>query len=845
MYEVSRYVEANTGGTGVLLDIIANDHTEVGRIVVASSMSVYGEGSYSCEEHGFIAPRLRPELQLKNRLWDPFCPTCNAVLAPVPTGEEKALLPTSVYAISKMDQELLCLAVGAAYGIDVVALRYFNSYGPRQALSNPYTGVAAIFCGRLLNGRPPLAFEDGKQLRDFIHVRDVARATVLAVGSKNAAGEAINVGVGAPLTISQVATVLATNMGVDLDPTITGKFRAGDIRHCWADPSRAEKLLGFRAEIPLEDGVSELDRVGVQAECPRRRRQGLRRTRKARTDNLMSPLEALVGPEWDTLVVFFIITQVVYLVCILVMIYFYTRPVDLVDVEGLPPDRSQYPPVILFYPVLRELESTMRTTFTAIDVIDYPPEKYRIVAIPNENDRETITSLERLQWEFPWLEILRVPATTDSSWNSVWEQWDANDKAYWWHSGKRAGVRDLPPKKTRQLVYAFYTLCPSGGEDTLISYIDADSAPPPNYFLLGAAGATQYDVIQLTNVAGNVLDTWASSFHAFDHMCWDASIYQHMTALGPTRSTCWARTSFRSSDLHAYGGFHPWITIEDPEVGMRLWTNGRRLGVVTQPLVEEVPNTFRHGVTQRKRWVCGFFQSLGQPLSDMGMSAGQRFRARLNLIPCLSLLVNPLGLAVGIWILVLAINGSDRVGLPLTVLAGFNVLSSLIIIGHNWFNVWRVSHLVLDRPVSRLHLAFRLNPIFVMAYWVFWVLAIVIGIQMFMRDKGLVWERTEKIDANHDLVRSLELISENDPASRIYASSSFPPTLYAIADAISADQFGISPPDNLPQPNQLPSLIPINLHEIAEAISADHFGISPSIVPRHLPEPRKIPSSIE
>ncbi len=304
--------------------------------------------------------------------------------------------------------------------------------------------------------------------------------------------------------------------------------------------------------------------------------------------------------------------------------------------------------------------------------------------------------------------------------------------------------------------------------------------------MLGAAGATQYDVIQLTNVAGNVLDTWASSFHSFDHMCWDASIYQHMTAHGTHPFYVLGKgLFFRSSDLHAYGGFHPWLTIEDPEVGMRLWINGRRLGVVTQPLVEEVPNTFRHGVTQRKRWVCGFFQSLGQPLSDMGMSAGQRFRARLNLIPCLSLLVNPLGLAVGIWILVLAINGSARVDLPLVGLAAFNVVSSLIIIGYNWFNSWRISHLVLNRSASRLHLAIRLNPVFVMAYWVFWAVAIVIGIQMFVRDKGLVWERTEKIDANHDLVRSLELISEIEPASRI-APRKITLSLYELADQISS-----------------------------------------------------------
>lgn len=266
MYEVSRYVDANTSGTGVLLDIIANDKTDVSRIVVASSMSIYGEGSYQCPDHGLMAPGLRPESQLTARQWDPRCPACGAALSPVPTAEDKQLLPTSVYAISKMDQELLCLSVGAAYGVGVVALRYFNAYGPRQALSNPYTGVAAIFSGRLLNGRPPLAFEDGEQLRDFVHVRDVARATVLALVSEKATGQAVNIGVGAPLTIAQVAQLLAEQLGVDIGPEITGKFRAGDIRHCWADPTRAEQLLGFKAEIPLEAGVAELiEWVSTQA----------------------------------------------------------------------------------------------------------------------------------------------------------------------------------------------------------------------------------------------------------------------------------------------------------------------------------------------------------------------------------------------------------------------------------------------------------------------------------------------------------------------------------------------------------------------------------------------------
>jgi dTDP-L-rhamnose 4-epimerase len=258
MYEVSRYVEANTGGTGVLLDIVANNRIDIGRIVVASSMSIYGEGVYRCTEHDLVEPLPRDEKQLAAKDWEPKCSICRQPLHPVATMEDKPLRPSSVYAISKMDQELLCLSVGAAYNIGVVALRYFNAYGPRQALSNPYTGVAAIFSGRLLNGKRPIAFEDGNQLRDFIHVRDVARATVLALSSQEAIGQAVNVGVGNPLTIVQVAELLAAELGLGLRPEISGKFRAGDIRHCWADPTKAEKLLSFTAEIPLEQGVAEL-----------------------------------------------------------------------------------------------------------------------------------------------------------------------------------------------------------------------------------------------------------------------------------------------------------------------------------------------------------------------------------------------------------------------------------------------------------------------------------------------------------------------------------------------------------------------------------------------------------
>ena len=458
------------------------------------------------------------------------------------------------------------------------------------------------------------------------------------------------------------------------------------------------------------------------------------------------------------LLAIFVLTQVCYVVSLLVTVYFYSRPVDLVDPADRPTGRATYPRVLLLYPVLRELEETMRTTFLAMDKLDYPRGRYRVVAIPNHDDHTTIAALERLQAEFSWLELLPIPATSDPSWGVVWRQWQNNPKAYWWHVGKRAGVRELPPKKTRQLIYAFYNLCPPGMEETLISYIDADSAPPPNYFLLGAAGAAKYDVVQLTNVAGNLLRSWAASFHGFDHMCWDASMYQHMTAHGKHPFYVLGKgLFFKSSDLHAYGGFHPWLTIEDPEVGMRLWVNGCRLGVVAQPLVEEVPRTFRQGVTQRKRWVCGFFQSLASPLTHMGMTRSQRFLARLNLVPCLSLLVNPIGLAVGIWILDRVIAGGRPEDLPLVALSAVNILGAIVILAFNWINAWRVSRLVLGSRRDRLRFALRVNPVFVMAYWIFWSVSMVIGIRMFLTDRGLVWERTEKVDANHDLVRAFEL----------------------------------------------------------------------------------------
>ncbi|MBW1713994.1 MAG: NAD-dependent epimerase/dehydratase family protein [Deltaproteobacteria bacterium] len=258
MYEIERYVKANTWATGLMLDVLAKGRHKVKKLMVASSMSIYGEGAYDCPEHGPVFPKLRPKEQLAARQWEVVCPICGSVAGPMPTTEEKPLYPTSVYAVSKRDQEELCLIFGQTYNLPTVALRYFNIYGPRQALSNPYTGVAAIFSSRLLNGKPPVVFEDGLQSRDFIHVRDIARANLLALESDKADGRALNVGTGRSLTVLDMAQALSGHLGFSQPPEILGRFREGDIRHCFGGVSQIKELLGFEAATTFEDGVLEL-----------------------------------------------------------------------------------------------------------------------------------------------------------------------------------------------------------------------------------------------------------------------------------------------------------------------------------------------------------------------------------------------------------------------------------------------------------------------------------------------------------------------------------------------------------------------------------------------------------
>jgi dTDP-L-rhamnose 4-epimerase len=225
MYEMAEYTSANSLGTAVLLEALAE--RPVRKLVVASSMSIYGEGAYDGDE-------------------------------PVPTPETKQPALSSIYALTKYDQERSCLVAGAAYGIPTVALRLFNVYGPGQALSNPYTGVLAIFAARLLNDRSPRIFEDGLQRRDFVSVHDVARAFRLALEKDGADGLAVNIGSGSSVSIIELAQRLAAQLGKDIAPEVTGEFRVGDIRHCFADVSLARETLGFEAQVALEDGIAEL-----------------------------------------------------------------------------------------------------------------------------------------------------------------------------------------------------------------------------------------------------------------------------------------------------------------------------------------------------------------------------------------------------------------------------------------------------------------------------------------------------------------------------------------------------------------------------------------------------------
>jgi dTDP-L-rhamnose 4-epimerase len=257
-YQIREYVDVNITGTANLLDILVNKKNNVKKLIVASSMSIYGEGLYRCEKCGNVKPELRNFKEEKIDDWEPKCPFCNGNIIPVPTPETLQIKPNSIYAITKKEQEEMSLLIGKTYNIPVVSLRFFNVYGPRQSLSNPYTGVCAIFLSRIKNDKPPVIFEDGLQTRDFIWVGDIVKACILSMEKESANYEIFNVGSGKPISIFEIANLLIKLLAKDLKPEITYKFRKGDVRHCYADISKIKEKIGFEPETTLEEGLKKL-----------------------------------------------------------------------------------------------------------------------------------------------------------------------------------------------------------------------------------------------------------------------------------------------------------------------------------------------------------------------------------------------------------------------------------------------------------------------------------------------------------------------------------------------------------------------------------------------------------
>lgn len=257
-YQIKHYVDVNTGGTANLLDILANNTHSIQKVIVAASQSSYGEGMCACPTHGAVKPDYRSECQLSASRWEHECPHCGSIMHPVPTPETTPMNCKAIYAITKRDQEDMVLNIGGTYNIPAAALRYFNVYGPRQSLSNPYTGVLAIFMSRIANGNSPVIYEDGGQTRDFISVHDIVQANMLALEKDEANYQVFNVGYGEPTTIKDAALMLANVYGNDIQPTISGQFRKGDTRHSYADLTKIKTRLGFAPKVTLEEGLREL-----------------------------------------------------------------------------------------------------------------------------------------------------------------------------------------------------------------------------------------------------------------------------------------------------------------------------------------------------------------------------------------------------------------------------------------------------------------------------------------------------------------------------------------------------------------------------------------------------------
>ena len=256
MYEIEKYVDVNVRGTGIFLDILANDSNHsIKKIIIASSRSIYGEGKYECIEHGIVYPKSRHQSDLLNGLFECACPHCGKEVMLLPTDENSKIEPQSVYGISKYNQEQLCLVAGKSLNIPAVAFRYQNVYGPGQSLSNPYTGILSIFSTQIKNQNPINIFEDGKESRDFVYIDDVVNATILGLENQKANFNSYNVGSGTPTTVLKIARELVSLYNSTIKINITGNFRMGDIRHNFADLNKIKKDLNFNPEFQFCEGI--------------------------------------------------------------------------------------------------------------------------------------------------------------------------------------------------------------------------------------------------------------------------------------------------------------------------------------------------------------------------------------------------------------------------------------------------------------------------------------------------------------------------------------------------------------------------------------------------------------
>lgn len=257
MYEVEKYTNVNVIGTSHMLEILANSNHNVKKIIVASSRSIYGEGKYNCKTHGVQYPSKRREEDMKKGEFNPKCSMCNSTLNVLPTDEQSKIHPSSIYGINKQQQEQMVMLMGESLSIAPVAFRYQNVYGPGQSLSNPYTGILSIFSTRILNGNNLDIYEDGEESRDFVYIEDVVDATILGIEKEEANGNIFNVGSGVSTRVLDVANTLKRLYNSEINITVSGKFRLGDIRHNCADLSKSKDILGFTPKYNFERGITE------------------------------------------------------------------------------------------------------------------------------------------------------------------------------------------------------------------------------------------------------------------------------------------------------------------------------------------------------------------------------------------------------------------------------------------------------------------------------------------------------------------------------------------------------------------------------------------------------------